>query len=201
MKKKFSIVLCLGLLLSVALMGCNSEKPVEKAPEDGEVVVTNPPEVTPPVEEQAGDELGGTAKDVLEQVLTVSDFDFGMVEDYAVTEENTVSMLGLTPEEFAGYVTEAQVSTGALTTSAHLVAVVKCSDAAAASQVKDLIAQGFDSGRWICVFPQESFVVEADEFVLLVASREEGAAALKDAFSLMAGDTVGDVNVFYTAMA
>ena len=202
MKKKLSIILCLTLLLSVALMGCNSSaKPVEKAPEDEEVVVTNPPEVEPSVEEQPSDGLSGSAQEVLEQLLTASDFDFGMVEDYAVTEENTASMLGLTPEEFSQNVEEAHVSTGALTTSAHLVAVIKCNDSAAANHVKDLVAGGFDSGRWICVFPQESFVVEAGDYVLLVASREEGAAALKDAFDTMAGESVGNVNVFFSAGA
>ena len=193
MKKKLSILLCLALLLSAALMGYNSEPVEEKDPAEEDEVVTNP--VVPEATDSA---LSGSAKEMLEQLLTVGDYDFGMVEDYAVTEENVTSMLGLTPEEFSEYVEQAHVSVGALSTSAHLVAIVKCHDSAAANHVKELIAQGFDSGRWVCVAPDESFAVEAGDYVLLVASREEGAAALKDAFGSMAGELIGNVDVFFT---
>ncbi|MDR1605136.1 MAG: DUF4358 domain-containing protein [Gracilibacteraceae bacterium] len=115
-----------------------------------------------------------------------------------VTAENCQGMLGLTPEQFSEYVTEAYVSNSALTTSAHEIALVKCLDQAAAAEVKNLIAQGFDSGKWVCVMPDESSVIDSGSYVLLLSTAAQYADALTASFTALAADNTGEKNVFYS---
>lgn len=142
--------------------------------------------------------ISGSAQDVLSTLLESSGADFGMTFEDPVTADSAQGNLGLSASDFNSYVEEAYVSTGAVTTNAHLVAIIKCKDAAAATQVKSLVESGFDSGRWICVAPEQSFVVEAGSYVLLAATGNDGAAKLKSAFSTMGGSAAGTVNQFYS---
>jgi hypothetical protein len=139
-----------------------------------------------------------SAQKVLEKVVNNSQIEVGMTFSEAVTAENSTSLLGLSQEDFNTYVDEAYTSVAALTTHAHLTAVVKCKDADGAKAVKERIASGFDSGRWICVFPEESFVVESGSYVFLAATQKENAQLLKESFEKAAGNSAGTVAVFYT---
>jgi hypothetical protein len=118
--------------------------------------------------------------------------------DDKITAENCLGMLGLTPQQLEQYVEEATVSQAAITSIAHQVALVKCKSSADAKTVKQLIADGFDSGRWICVFPEQSLVQESGSYVLLVASSKVNVEALKAGFSELAKGNVGTPVVFYT---
>jgi hypothetical protein len=115
-----------------------------------------------------------------------------------VTAENCQGMLGLTPEQFTEYVTGAYVSNSALSTSAHEIALVKCKDQSAAAEVKQLMAQGFDSGKWVCVMPDESSVIDSGSYVLLISTISQYADALTASFSDLAANNVGEKNIFYT---
>ena len=118
--------------------------------------------------------------------------------DDKITAENCLGMLGLTPQQLEQYVEEATVSQAAITSIAHQVALVKCKSSADAKTVKQLIADGFDSGRWICVFPEQSLVQESGSYVLLVASAKVNVEALKAGFSELAKGNVGTPVVFYS---
>ncbi|MDR0434005.1 MAG: DUF4358 domain-containing protein [Gracilibacteraceae bacterium] len=115
-----------------------------------------------------------------------------------VTTEDCQGMLGLTPEQFETYVTDAYASNAALLTNAHEIALVKCNDPAAAAEVKTLIAAGFDSGKWICVAPDESSVIDSGSYVLLTVTSEEYAEALIASFISLAANNTGEKSVFYT---
>lgn len=155
----------------------------------------------PPAPAAPAESISGSAKDVLTTLLSNSGADFGMTFEDSVTADSAQGNLGLSSADFNSYVTEAYVSTGAITTNAHLVAIIKCKDADAAAQVKSLVASGFDSNRWICVAPEQSFVVEGGSYVLLAATANDGAQALKTAFASMAGSGAGSVNQFFNGRA
>ena len=177
-----------------------SGKPVE---ESGE---TTDPEVPGeiPEKEKPTDAISGSSESILQSVISDAngilgeENGMGMSFDSEVTEDTAQNSLGISSEQFSQYVTEAYVSTAAISAHAHQVAVVKCKDAAAALEVKKLVASGFDSGKWICVYPEQSFAVESGSYVLMAATRNDVAAALKSSFSALAGGKVGTVNVFYT---
>jgi glucose/arabinose dehydrogenase len=118
-----------------------------------------------------------------------------------VTSDDCLPMLGLEPEDFSGDVDEAYVSNAAIMTIAHEIALIKCSDADAAARVKRLIASGFNSGRWICVFPDRSLVIEAGEYVMLAATGASISEALVNSFVSNLGGAADDADVFYTKPA
>ena len=146
------------------------------------------------------DTLTGTPEDVLAQLKEA--VDLGMTFDDEITPEsaasNPQSALGLTDAQFAELVESAYEAKAMMMTAAQRTAVVKCKDAAAAAQVKKLIAEGFDSNQWICVFPEQSVVVESGSYVLLAVGTVETTNALVEAFKAISDGNTGSPDVFFT---
>ncbi len=196
MKKQITTVLALLLALAALVSGCKPTGPAATTPPAETLAPATPsptPETTPV---QSG--LTGDTKDILAAISKGANIDFETFDEQ-VSAETSQSYIGLTPEQLAEYAEDAYVSIAALNVSAHLTALVKCKDAAAAAEVKSLIADNFDSHRWVCVQPEQCLVVEAGNYVFLVASYNETATALKDAFLALAGDAAGEADVFFEA--
>jgi hypothetical protein len=180
--KKYT-AFCLCLLFLAASVGCAKKAPA------------------------VSDTLSGSPAELMASVLSGADAllddesKLPMSFDSAADSENCQGRLGLTPEQLAQYVEDGVVSTAAIGSQAHEVALVKCKDAASAAEVKKLIAEGFDSGIWVCVFPERSFVVDSGSYVLLAATSAAAADALQQSFAALAGELVGEVKVFYTRPA
>jgi len=145
--------------------------------------------------------LSGSAREILTSVADTATAAAGdnipMTVDVPVTDENVTQLLGLSAENFRSLTEDAYVLTGAIMTHAFELALVKCKDAAAAADVKKQIAEGFDAGQWICVFPEQCFVIDSGTFVLLYAGTNAGGEAVLNAFSDEAQGNVGDINIFY----
>jgi len=148
--------------------------------------------------------LTGTTAGLLTQLIGKSEpylpagASFGNPFTDPVTASNSEGILGLTSSQFNSYVEEATVAREGIMSIAHQVVLIKCKNIADTKKVMDLIAAGFDSGQWICVFPDRCFVQASGSYVLLVASSAERATALEKGFSDLAGGNVGKVNTFYT---
>jgi len=144
--------------------------------------------------------LTGTPEEILAQLKGT--VDLGMTFDDEITADSAVSTpqiaLGLTDAQFAALVESAFEAKAAIMTMAQRTAVVKCKDAAAAAQVKKLIAEGFDSNQWICVFPEQSVVVESGSYVLLAVGTAETTDALAEAFKSISDGNTGSPDVFFT---
>ncbi|MDR1961913.1 MAG: DUF4358 domain-containing protein [Gracilibacteraceae bacterium] len=181
MKKIFRLGGCLLLLLALAACG--------GAPAE-------PPAA--PTEESLTGELPDILASVIEGANATLPEPLPQSFEDPVTAEDCQGMLGLTPEQFAQYVEGAYVSNAALTTSAHEIALVKCKDAAAAAEVKQLIAAGFDSAKWVCVLPDESSVIDSGSYVLLCVTLSQYSDALTASFKALAADNTGEKVVFYT---
>ena len=154
---------------------------------------------TTPASESA---LEGTASEILAAIISEADtllsdenkmpFSFTTT----VTEETAQSSLGISPEQFKSNVSEAALSVAGVGTFAHQVALVKCNDEKAAAEVKQWIAAGFDATKWICVFPEQCFVVDSGSYLLMAATTNARAEKLLEAFSTAAKAT-GEVNAFF----
>jgi len=142
------------------------------------------------------DTLTGTPEEIMAQLKAT--VNLGMTLDDAVTADKAQYVLGLTEAQFADYVESAWEAAAAIATFAQSNVVVKCGDAAAATQVKKLIAEGFDSHKWICVFPEQSVVVESGSYVLLAVGTVETTNALVEAFKSLSGGNTGSPDVFFT---
>ncbi len=144
------------------------------------------------------DVFSGSAADVLAEILNSTENDI-MVGDQEVNAENCEDLLGLTPEQYEQYVTDAAGSTAMINVHAHLVVLLKTKDFDSAAKVKSLIADNFNPQRWVCVLPEKCFVVDSGSYVMFVASFKETADAFADSFNTLAKDTAGKVEVFYTS--
>ena len=141
--------------------------------------------------------LSGDPATVLNTLINSCDVEMAGTMDIAVSADSAQRYLGLSSEQFSQYVTSAAVKEAAINAQAHLVALIQCKDASAAAQVKSLAASGFDPLRWVCVTPEQCFVVDAGSYVLLAATYADVSAALQSAFAGLAGSSMGAVNVFY----
>lgn len=212
MKKTLVAMLALSLACLVLLAGCkttpgNTTTTPTTNPNNTTVPTspTTTPTTTPDTttdnttttSPSAGGSTSGAAG-VLTTLIDKSGHDFGMTFEEQITAETCESYLGLTAQQFEDYVTEAFANSAAISSVASLTAVIQCKSADDAKTVKGLIAAGFDTSRWVCVFPQQCFVVEFGEYVLLSAGTIEAAQALELAVADYAGDTAGETDVFYT---
>ena len=203
MKKIFSLVLVLIMLAALVLTACG-EKPEDNKAGTGDNAGGN---VSGGDNSNEQDDKNAAidTKEALTSIMTKtrestanddSIFVPPTFED-PVTADNCENMLGLTPEQFNQYVTDAYSSSAAIITQAFQVALVKCKDSKAATEVKNLIAGGFNSQKWVCVIPEQCFVVEAGSFVLLGAVYDNVAGALQNSFNEQFEGRAGNVNKFY----
>ena len=150
--------------------------------------------------------LQGSPADVLAKIIEdaakslPADRPMPMCFDAEVNGDTSQNALGLSSADFDKYVSSATVSTAAIATFAHQVCLIQAKDASSAAEVKKRIAGdgGFDSRKWICVFPEESSVIESGSYVLLAASRADVVEAVVAAFTEAAG-TVGERETFFTS--
>lgn len=119
-----------------------------------------------------------------------------------VTAETSLYAIGLSQSDFDEYVSSASVSTALIGSFAHEISLIQAKDAVAAAAIKKLVAAdgGYDSRKWICVFPEVSCVIESGSYVLLAASRADVVDAVVGAFTDAAG-SVGERDVFFTSEA
>ena len=106
--------------------------------------------------------------------------------------------VGLSSADFDRLVTSAASSLAAIGTFAHQIVLIQANDAAAASQIKNLIsgAGGYDAQKWICVWPEKAVVVESGAYILLAAAHADVVDAAVEAFKNEAG-SIGTVVTFY----
>ncbi|MDR0571185.1 MAG: DUF4358 domain-containing protein [Clostridiales Family XIII bacterium] len=176
----------LAICLAVMLSGCNGGGAAQAPSGSGE-----------------GDTLEGATDALLSDIVKAADGQLpessrmGASSERAIEADESQYMLGLSTDDFGKYVTEASASTGMLSTQAHEIALVKCKDAAAAGEVKKLVANGFDPGKWICVRPEKALVADSGSYVLLAVSNSAFADAAAKSFAEAAKDNVGEVVTFY----
>ena len=115
-----------------------------------------------------------------------------------IPEGESQNAVGLSQADIDRYVTEIAQSMAMIGTFAHQIVVYQCNDANAASQVKSLISSngGYDSQKWICVFPEKTVAVDSGSYVLLVASYRAVADAALDVFGAIAGSTGAVVTIY-----
>ncbi|MCL2671023.1 MAG: hypothetical protein FWF10_03190 [Clostridiales bacterium] len=115
----------------------------------------------------------------------------------SVTAATAQGALGLSADDFEQYIESATANKGMIITTAHLVTLAKLKDPADAKTVMKLVAEGFDSGQWICVFPDESLVIASGPYLLLIASKTDWSNAVLTAFKELAGEYT-KANTFYS---
>jgi len=176
--------------------------------------VTPPPsESTSPSESPSPDDipstggggesgLSGTPEEVLSMIIEgLNDAAVEMpmsIPPMAVTAETSQYTIGLSEADFERYVAAAAHSMAAIGTFAHQIIIIQGVDDNAAGQIKKLVsgADGYDSQKWICVFPQKSIAVDAGPYVLLVASYSEVADTAIEILKNAAG-SIGEVITFW----
>ena len=115
-----------------------------------------------------------------------------------VTADLSQNTVGLSEGDFNKLVASASYNMAAIGTFAHQIIVIKAKDASAATEVKKLVsgASGYDSKKWICVFPEKTIAVESGSYVLIVASYKAVVEAGIEAFKEITG-SIGSVNTIW----
>jgi hypothetical protein len=191
MKKKsyryISIVIALLLVIAV-FAGCNGGGSGDGGGGDGGAAVS---------------QLSGPTEEILQTILDEATASIN--EEFAipatftdpVTSENAPGMLGMTPDDFVSFVDEATVATAAIATFAFQVAVIKANSVGEVGNIIELVMDGYDSGKWICVFPERSLVMGSGQYVLLAVGTVTQTDALVEAFRNEAGGVAFNPNIFY----
>lgn len=114
-----------------------------------------------------------------------------------ITGDKSPLLLGVSSKQLDTYAEES-VSSQTMFGFGYMSALVKCKDAASARELKKLIADNFKAEEiWVCVIPEECFVVEYEQYVLLGVAPAETCTALREAFSEAAGGSIGEADRFF----
>ncbi|MDR2502038.1 MAG: hypothetical protein LBC78_02170 [Oscillospiraceae bacterium] len=194
--------LALVLILTLALFaGCKNNSNPETSPSatpSGDVPSSPDASAAPEIDDPSDTLL---AQLVEEMNNYLGDASGPLLLD-PVTADTAQNMLGLTAEQFSQYVTDASAASGALNTMPDEFALIRCNDADAAQAVKQLVRNGFDPGKWICVRPELAFVIESDSYVLLACSGLQNCIAVQNAFNSIFGEVnLGQIDVFFAGDA
>ncbi|MDR0293269.1 MAG: DUF4358 domain-containing protein [Oscillospiraceae bacterium] len=148
--------------------------------------------------------LSGSAEDVLNLVL--DGIDASLPEDQKmpmsfsqpVTADDSQYTIGLSPDDFDKYVSEAVSSMATIGTHAHQIILIKAKSVQDAAEVKKLITSdgGYDPKKWVCVYPKKGVAVDSGSYVLLIAGEAAVADAGVGVFKNEAG-SAGDVITFW----
>ena len=176
MKKIFAVVLA-AFVLAALVLAC--EKKEEEIGEDTD---------TKAALQSIMDAAGAAAGD---------DVFIPMTFDGEVSKDNSEDKLGLAPEQFEDHAIDACYMTAAIGTQAFEVTLVKCKNYASAKEVKSLAAKGYNPQKWICVFPEQCFVIDSGRFVLLGAVYDNTAEIFQNAFKEQFETAAGETNKFY----
>ncbi len=181
--KKFGLLLIiLTLVMGTFLAACSPGTPTTPSTTEEELL------------------LKGSAEEVLGQILDQAQLDQGTFDE-PLDQDNCESYTGLSYSEIQELAADGFSSQAAINVVPHLVVVLQGKDKEAADQLKEAIVDKFDSHRWVCVMPDQSFVVTAGQYVLLAATNNEDAGKLKAAFAELAGSAADAVNEFFTFSA
>jgi len=122
---------------------------------------------------------------------------------FEITADTCRGYVGFSADNFDKYVIAAASSKAAIGSQAHEIILIQCKDDNAAKEVKELVERksdetdgGYDSMKWVCVWPMKTAVVESGSYVLIAASKDFIVDAAIDTFRSMAGD-IGEVDVIY----
>ena len=177
MKRKTYYYICIILALMLAaasLAGCKGEN--DQTGDGGDATQSS---------------LTGTTADILQQILDEAIAALGSempatISD-PVTSETSPGLLGVLQDDFVSYVDEATVATAAIGTFAFQVAVIKCNSEDDAKTINEQIMKGYDSGKWICVFPEQSSTMVSGSYVFLAVGSVSQVGELSAAFNDLAG--------------
>ncbi|MCL2124729.1 MAG: hypothetical protein FWH33_01925 [Oscillospiraceae bacterium] len=115
-----------------------------------------------------------------------------------VSAQDSQNAIGLSEADFNNYVSAAAQSIAAIGTFAHQIVIIQGVDDNAAAQIKKLVSGsgGYDSQKWICVFPEKTVAIDAGPYVLLVAANRDVVDAAVELFKTAAGNA-GEAVTFY----
>ena len=185
--------LALALVLAALLLaGCNGKGKGGPDTSPSENGGKNP----------AATALSGPTVDILQQVLddATANLDENAIPATftdPLNSETAPATLGITPDDYASFVDEATSATAAINTFAFEVAVARCKSDKDAATVAELIQNGYDSGKWVCVIPERSMTIVSGSYVLLAVGKEAQTNELAAAFKKAAGGVVSSENTFY----
>ena len=142
--------------------------------------------------------LSGTPEEILNNLIAAIsamgvDMPMSLPPD-AVLPELSQNTIGLSEADFGRLVQSASYNLAGIGTFAHQIIIIQAKDAASATEVKKLVSGdgGYDSKKWICVFPEKTIAVESGVYVLLIASYKNVVDAAVKSFEAAAG-SIGSV--------
>ena len=198
MKRNLSLIFAL-LLVFTLLIGCTGGEPTSGT-EDAESAGSD----TESSQNESDSEsaLAGATSDILEQIIhdasaaVEEDFPLSAIRIDPISQGNAPGMLGISSDDFVSFVAEA---TAGIDDSggAFQIAVLKCKDAGETETVATMIQNGFDSSKWVVVFPEQSLTMISGEYILLAVGTVAQTDAIASAFKDAAGGTASDPVIFY----
>lgn len=166
MKKILAMILCIMLVFSLALVGCNSS---------GSNGSSDP---------QSNAVLKESAADIIAYIYEIADEDEEFngrkerFENITITEENSNYHLGTTGIPYE----EALVSESPISTSAYSMGILKVKEGEDPESVRKTVEENINPRKWICVGAEKVYVESIDDVIFFVMADEKTAEMLRDAF-------------------
>lgn len=191
MKKVLTVLLAIGLMAS--FVACDNQKDDQKESgenqntvvsgenngADNENNVSNSGEILPDEDDLTpSDEMQNLVDDLVEK----SKVQFRMAAASKILLANAPTFVGLSEDLFTKYVKDSVVYEPMISPATSSLCIVKVSDDANVTELKQEIIDNCNPNKWICTGAEKCLVIDSGTYILLIMSSSDDCEAMKNAF-------------------
>ena len=194
------LALCLVVILSLALVGCNNNN--NDVVNDG----NNPPisDNQNQGEENSGEDIEpdipydpiedpNSATNVMTELMTKAEIQVRMAMQDAIPQEMSEAYIGLASGDFETYVTDSVVYESMISPANESYCIIKVNDLAKVEELKQKIFDNCNPNKWICMSAERVVVLDSGEYIMLAMTSQDKGDALIKAFKEYFDQNVGPV--------
>ena len=194
--KKF-LALCLVLILSFVLVGCNnnnvddnnvnppvSDNQENETPENNEPI-ENPDENKPAVDENT---VNGKMTKLMEKAAIQVN---APMQD-AIPADMSKTYIGLTSGDFETYVVDSVFYESMISPANQSFCLIEVNDETKVEELKQKIFDNCNPRKWICMSAERVVVLNSGKYIMLAMASKDSCDALIPAFSAYFDGNVGE---------
>ena len=130
---------------------------------------------------------------IVDTLITESGVQFAMPGSMKIMLANAPTFVGLSEQLFTQYVTDSIVYEPMISPATSSLCIVKVSDEANVSDLKQEVIDNANPRKWICTGAEKCLAIDSGNYILLIMSTPDNCEAMKNAFTKHFGaDNVGE---------
>ena len=122
-------------------------------------------------------------QNLVDTLVDKSKVTFRMAMSSKIMKENAPTFIGLSEDVFDNQVVDSVVYEPMISPATSSMCIVKVSDTANVTELKQTIIDNCDPAKWICTSAEKCLAIDSGNYILLIMSSADDCEAMKNAFT------------------